>query len=335
MGMEVHVQAMQGQRSTRRSLHSANMSGLGRATHRLLVGLQSQFFVTRIWAGVRRYDRVFVYRVPVPGWGRRLLAPYRDRLLFDFDDALDLPESEGGGVWQALRARWLREGLANAVAVSAVTVTSNRRNADVVRALGGNPVVVPTCVDLDRSRFRDRAHQLEERTVLGWTGTPSTARYLPLIEDALREVARLRPVSIRIIGAGRNPFTRLDAECRPWRADTEVAEIERIDVGLMPMPDTPWTRGKAALKALEYGASGAPTVASWTPTNAEILGEAHGALLCRSQDEWVAALTRLVDDNSLRSTLGTRARRRVEAEYSVQVMGPSLCRLIASPTGAR
>jgi glycosyltransferase involved in cell wall biosynthesis len=311
MGMEVHVQAMQGQRSTRRSLHSANMSGLGRATHRLLVGLQSQFFVTRIWAGVRRYDRVFVYRVPVPGWGRRLLAPYRDRLLFDFDDALDLPESEGGGVWQALRARWLREGLANAVAVSAVTVTSNRRNADVVRALGGNPVVVPTCVDLDRSRFRDRAHQLEERTVLGWTGTPSTARYLPLIEDALREVARLRPVSIRIIGAGRNPFTRLDAECRPWRADTEVAEIERIDVGLLPMR------------------------ASWTPTNAEILGEAHGALLCRSQDEWVAALTRLVDDNSLRSTLGTRARRRVEAEYSVQVMGPSLCRLIASPTGAR
>ena len=331
-GLDVTTLAMQGAASTRRSLYGAHASALARFAHLVTLGLEAQLLALRLCREAPRYDRVFLYRIPLPRWSRRFLEPHRARILYDFDDALDLVEAEGG-FGQGLRARVLRSGLETAVAVSAVTVTSNARNAAVVQALGGRATMVPTVVDLDRLVFRDRSSAGHRPLILGWIGTPSTSRYLPLIEDALTEVRRTRDVVVRLVGAGRSPFSRLEAECRPWSAESEAAEIAAFDIGLMPMPDTAWTRGKAALKALQYGASGAPTVASWTPTNAEILGEDQGALLCRDEGEWVANLTRLVDDGALRGRLGQHARRRVESDYSLQVVAPRLCRLILAPDG--
>lgn len=333
LGIRPDVLVMQGSRSTRRSLRSASDPVIARALHRVTLAVNNQLFLARVCAKAADYDRVFIYRIPISAWSRRRLARHRERLVYDFDDALDQAETDPG-VWDRARASYLRSGLRNAVRACAVTVTSNARNAAVVRSLGGRAVVVPTSVNLDEAQYRDRVSLAGEVPLLGWIGTPSTAGYLRLVEGALLRVRERRRVAVRLVGAGGSPFTRLDVACSEWSLEAQAGEIARFDVGLMPMPDTPWTRGKAALKALEYGASGAPTVASWTPTNAEILGEQHGALLCRTENEWVSALLHLVDDAGLRSDLGRRARRLVESKFSLAKTLPKLHQAILSPSSA-
>jgi glycosyltransferase involved in cell wall biosynthesis len=281
-----------------------------------------------VWR-LHRYDRVLLYRVAVPGWAAWWLRRRRGDLVYDFDDALDAPD-EGG--WVGRLRQWvLSRSLARAVTSCAAVFTSNARNAAVVASLGGRPVVVPTSVDLARFLPRPPA---SARVVLGWIGTPSTAVYLPAIEEALAAVVAARPhVVVRLVGSGRNPFTRVQAEVVDWESATEARELAGFDIGLMPMPDTPWTRGKAALKALQYGASGSPTVASWTSTNEEILGTAGGALLCRTPEDWRAALLALIDDPDRRARMGAEARADVARRYSVQANGPVLAGVLRHPAG--
>ncbi len=332
LGIEPSVRVVRPERSTVRLLTGARQGRARRAIHLAAAWLQNQRAMGEVVRRVRHFDRVFIYRCSVPGWARSALLPHRDRILFDFDDALDQPELEGGAL-EHWRVRVLRRGLENAIAVSGLTITSNRRNAEVVQNLGGRVDVIPTAVDVSKALVRDRATLSAPAPLLGWIGTPTTARYLTDIEDALRRVAETRAVRLRLIGAGRSPFTRVEADVRPWSLETEFEDLDAFDIGLMPMPDTPWTQGKAALKALQYGAAGMPTVASWTRTNAEILGEREGAVLCQSTEDWVAALGRLITDADLRVTLGSRARRRVETRYSLDVTAPRLYRAIADPGG--
>jgi glycosyltransferase involved in cell wall biosynthesis len=185
-----------------------------------------------------------------------------------------------------------------------------------------------------RLPFRERSAPLGDRLVIGWIGTPSTARYLAAIEEPLRVVSETRPVVIRLIGAGRNPFRSLAAELVEWSFAGEPDAIKQIDIGLMPMPDTPWTRGKAATKALQYNASGAPAVSSRTATNLAILGESAGSLFASTADEWIASLLRLIDDAAFRAEVGRRGHVRVRESFSVESNAPRLAELIRDPAGA-
>lgn len=283
--------------------------------------------LARLISLLPRFDRCVFYRIPLPAWTTTWLRPYRNRLMYDFDDALDAHEAGETRIMDRLRGRLWRHSLARAIACCRVIVTSNHRNAAAVAAAGGEAVVIPTSVDVDRYAFTPR-RQTTGRLVLGWIGTPSTAGYLALIEEPLRRILRRYDVELRLVGVDRSPLGDLRVTVRPWRLETEVDEIAAFDIGLMPMPDTAWTRGKAALKALQYGASGAPTVASWTETNEQILGRDLGALFCRSAADWDRALGQLIEDQTLREQLGRRARDRVAALYSVEANAPKWIALL-------
>jgi glycosyltransferase involved in cell wall biosynthesis len=278
--------------------------------------------VSRQW----RSDVLYLYRIPVPKWAAFFLARSRGRVVFDFDDALDVAEVEAGTLGR-LRRWVLQSGLRNAIRVARVTIASNRRNAVAVESLGGKSIVIPTCVDLTRYVFRER-NAPGGAPVVGWIGTPSTSVYLEAIEEALARVRARVHFCLRLVGAAENPFRSLDAEIRPWRLETEAQEIAAFDVGIMPMPDSPWTSGKAALKALQYGASGAPTVAARTETNVDILGADEGTLFASTIDEWTEAIARLVEDARLRGELGRRGRARVERFYSLETQLPRLLDVI-------
>jgi glycosyltransferase involved in cell wall biosynthesis len=330
-GLQSKVLAIQSAASARRSVTSGGMSSWRRLWHWLRIAVETHIGCLRVVLTMGSYDRVLVYRVPLPQWATWFLRPHRHRLVYDFDDALDA--GEGTSVVDRWRRRHLAATLRRAVSVCATVVTSNCRNADTVRALGGVPVVIPTSLVL--ARYPARLHapsQALAPVVIGWMGTPSTARYLVDIEEALAEVVARRPgTRIRLVGSGGNPFRSIQPELVAWSDGTEVEELLGFDIGLMPMPDTAWTRGKAALKALQYGAASAPTVASWTSTNEEILADGGGTCLCRSREEWIEALVALIDDPVLRSEMGRRARVHVGAQYSVEVNAARLAAVIRAP----
>jgi len=313
--------------TARRSVGGAGSSPARRLWHWLRVALETQLGCVRLLARLPRYDRVLLYRVVLPGWATPLLRRRRRDLVYDYDDALDA--GEGATLLERLRQRHLARALGRAIRVCAVVCTSNRRNAGVIARLGGRAVVVPTSVDV--AAFPPRQSR-SGAVVIGWMGTPSTAKYLAAIETALEAVLVARPGTIvRVIGSGSNPFDRLHPELIPWRQEEELSQLLRFDIGLMPMPDTAWTRGKAALKALQYGAARSPVVASWTSTNEEILGGDAGAILCRTSDEWTAALLSLIDDPARRRILGEAAHAHVSRRYSIEVNGPRLAAVLASP----
>lgn len=330
-GIKTRVITMQDEGSTERSVMSPLFHPLRRMAHYAWLWVESVVVQVRLVTLASRFDRVVLYRLPIWTITRWLLAPRRARMLTDFDDALDTMDYDPVAPLGTLKQWILRRGLQNAILASTTTITSNRHNCSVVERLSRRAEVIPTSIDMARLPFRERTAPIEPRLVIGWMGTPSTAQYLVPIEDALRRVQAVRPVVIRLIGAGRNPFRALDVELVDWSYAGEPDALGRIDIGLMPMPDTPWTRGKAATKALQYTATGAPCVSSRTATNVAILGESDGTIFVTTDDEWVQALLRLIDDPVLRADMGRRGRDRVRACYSVEANAPKLARLIRDP----
>lgn len=332
-GLACTALVMQSDASTDRSVRSTLLPRPIRTLHNLIVWLQTLVFQARVVWMARRFDRLVIHRVPVAGWTCRALRRRRADIVCDFDDALDAYPVDRREWLGAAKRAIVRRGLRNAILLSTTAVTSNAYNSALVERLGRRVVVIPTSVDLARIPFRCRREPIGRQLVIGWIGTPSTAFYLEEIEEALEAVAAAHRPVIRLVGAGRSPFRRLAVELADWSFDHEVDEVQGFDIGLMPMPDTPWTRGKAALKALQYGASGAPTVASFTPTNVEILGEQEGTEFAKTTTEWIAALSKLIEDAPARAEAGRRARARVARLYSVEVNAPKVAEVIRHPSG--
>jgi len=325
-GFDCTVIAAQSVQSTEVSIGSVSLGATARGVHWSRTWAENQTFLVRVLRLLPSFDRVLLHRIPLSAWAMRLLTPHREKLIYDFDDALDAVPRDGS--WpDRLRGRVWRATLERAVRCCHIVTTSNERNAQVIRALGGRAEILPTCVDVARYA-PGVSHSNRERVVLGWIGTPSTAPYLASVEEPLTQVVRAAPVEVRLVGAGRDPFRALEATLRPWRLGSEVADTLGFDIGLMPMPDTPWSRGKAALKALQYGAARLPTVASWTETNQQILGTDEGAALCRTPDEWTHTICRLVSDAGLRTLMGVQGHARVRKHFSVEVIAPRLIALL-------
>src|SRR5262249_17735773 len=137
----------------------------------------------------------------------------------------------------------------------------------------------------------------------------------------LREIQRERGVELRVIGDRSYSLPGARVEALEWSAATEIADLQRIDIGVMPLPDDEWSRGKCGLKALQYMALGIPTVLSPVGVKREIARDG-AAILADGEVEWLQSLRRLIDDPALRSSVGEAGRIRVERAYSVTATLP-------------
>jgi glycosyltransferase involved in cell wall biosynthesis len=141
------------------------------------------------------------------------------------------------------------------------------------------------------------------------------------LDHALQRLAAKRTFRVRVVGAS-HAIDGVSMETVPWRASTEVEDLQRIDIGVMPLPDDRWSRGKCGLKALQYMALGIPTICSPVGVNTSIIQHDENGLLARTDNEWVACLERLLDDEALRKRLGSAGRATVERRYSAAVQAP-------------
>ena len=177
---------------------------------------------------------------------------------------------------------------------------------------------IPTDLPLDPK------HTQNDRIVIGWVGSPSTAKYLKLITPALQEICNRYPqVVVRTIG-GKFSAEGVRTEFVPWTLEEEVTNFHRLDIGIMPLPLEEWSKGKSGCKLRQYMASGVPGVGTRIGYNCELVEEGVNGFLVESNEEWIDALDKLVVDHELRNRIATAARQSVVERFSIQVIGPQL-----------
>jgi len=277
-----------------------------------------------------RYDVVFVQKQTLPSPLLALLRARVRTLVYDVDDAImfDL----------AGRLERTRSARFGEMARAAERVMcGNQVLAREVEALGGKPVIVPTSIDTERFHPRERearAAMRPARTVIGWTGSRTNNAFL---SDLFPVLARLGDsIELRILSCCETGFEyarlgRVQYTFTKWTPDNEVGEVARFDIGVMPLPDSAWTRGKCGLKALQYMALGVPALASPVGANCEVIADGETGFLPNGDDAWHEALARLVVEPALRARIGAAGRARTEASYSLAAVGP---RLVAAVEGA-
>ena len=169
---------------------------------------------------------------------------------------------------------------------------------------------------------------------MGWFGNLSTAPYLQLLVEPLQQLARERLVRLLVVGGPAPAIAGVEVIEQSWKLEQEVPLIPQFDVGVMPLPDTPWTRGKCAYKLIQCMACGIPVVASNVGANVEAVPPECG-LLAESSAEWLAAFRRLAADPELRQRMGTAARHWVEQHYSLRSALPVLIEVIQRSAPAK
>jgi glycosyltransferase involved in cell wall biosynthesis len=277
---------------------------------------------------IQRRDRhqvAYVYReagfLPAT-WVERTVSR-RVPLLYDFDDAIYLPAASAANAWvRALRSPRKVDTLCR---LAAHVTVGNGTLAAWARERAEVVTVVPSTIDTEVYREADRPPNL--RPVVGWTGSGTTVPYLELLGPALRELRRHVDFELRVIGPPLE-MPGVDIRLVPWRAATEVADLHAMDVGLMPLPDDEWARGKCGLKALQYMACGIPPVVSPVGVNASIVQDGVTGFHARTSREWVDRVLTLLENATLRATLGCAARRVVEESYSARVHVPRLAAIL-------
>lgn len=267
-----------------------------------------------------RYDIVLFQRELISTFVTLEPLTRRPRVL-DVDDAIYLHR---GGRFAERLARLVD-----------LVICGNDFLADHFSKWNKNVTVIPTAIDTHRFVPLERLQQgsLEERYVIGWTGTSSNFKYLYSIETALKRVMEIFPdVVLRVIADKKPNFRTIPAErvqFIPWSPENEVKSVQSMTVGIMPLAAGEWEKGKCSYKMLQYMACGIPVVVSPVGTNAQILALGEVGLAANSQDEWVEALRWILTaSREVREKMGSEGRKVVEAYFSIDVVAPRLAQLL-------
>jgi glycosyltransferase involved in cell wall biosynthesis len=269
----------------------------------------------------RRHDILWIekeYLPWLPYWLEHWAigsTPY----ILDFDDAWSLRYEQASSPL----LRWLfgtkfKQLLRNAM----LTVTANDTLYEWARGQGARRLLLlPTVVNLDHYIV---SPEPEEIFTIGWIGTPLTASYLDVVAEPLRQLAAEAPLRLMIIGAPNKTIPGVDCVHLPWSEATETQSIGQCHIGIMPLPDTDWARGKSGYKLIQYMAMGRPAVASAIGANRQIIEHGHTGYLASTPEDWLICLRVLRDDPGLRRAIGAASRQRVEQNFSLQVTAPIL-----------
>lgn len=284
---------------------------------------------------IRRYDLVYCFMYVTPFGSslfERLVRVLARKLVFDVEDNVVVDKNVTAGHPNPL-LRFLRgtgkfrylvrtadHVITSAPALNSLCLTINERSACSY---------ISSSIDADRFQPTNpyRNHGV---TVIGWTGTFSTRRYLDLLRPVFQQLAKERRFRLRVIGNFDYELPGVDLEVVRWSAEREVADLQAIDIGVYPLEIEDWVGGKSGLKAIQYMMLGLPCVATDVGTTPLIIEDGVNGLLVRSEAEWLAALTRLLDDPSLRRRLGQKAREEAVERFSTRAVACDYRRVLDS-----
>lgn len=253
-----------------------------------------------------------------------LIRLFRMPIIVDYDDAIFHQYDNHAN---PLVRRVLGQKLVPLLRHADLVMCGNAYIQQYVQQFCPRTEIIPTVVDTTLY-MPSQNLAAKERPTLGWIGSPSTWGYvLPLVET-LKTLVDTYRLSVLVVGAGHAANAQHPFAFRDWSEVQEIADIQAMDIGIMPVPDEPWARGKCGYKLIQYMACGLPVIASPVGVNTEIVEHGVNGFLASSPEEWRTAIEQLIADPSLRKRMGEAGRRKVEARYSIQVYGAKIAALI-------
>jgi len=253
---------------------------------------------------------------------QKLHTPY----VVDYDDAVfhryDMHSN-------FLVRRLLKHKIDHVMRHASLVIVGNQYLADrAIKAGACNVEYLPSVVDV--SQYEVNGSSSEHPFRIGWIGSPVTAPYLALIQEAMSELSRESDVRLVMIGAGNfQPLPHVPTEALPWSEDIERRLNQKFDVGLMPLVDGPFERGKCGYKLIQYMASALPVIASPVGVNQQIVEPQVNGYLAHTSTDWLTALRELRDSAQKRKMMGQRGRQKAEQMYNLQVTAPKLLSLLS------
>ncbi|MFM7022727.1 MAG: glycosyltransferase family 4 protein [Flavobacteriales bacterium] len=266
------------------------------------------------------YDIVFIQREAFmlgSVYFEKQLSMSKAKIVFDFDDAIwHMDVSEGNKKFKFLKDP---SKTGRIIALSDIVFAGNRYLADYAKQVNTNVVIIPTTIDTNK-HCRRKPYEASDKICIGWSGSNTTIKHF---EYAINFLKRIKEkygdkVYFKVMGepAYKNP--ELGIQGIPWTSDTEVEVLSSFDIGIMPLPDDEWAKGKCGLKGLSYMALEIPTILSPVGVNTEIIEDGVNGFLATSDEEWVEKLSLLIESEALRRELGKKARKTIVDRYSVE-----------------
>lgn len=282
-------------------------------------------YLRRIKDGFRlsRYDIIYVHLwvTPIgPPWFEQWYANKAGkRLIYDIDDLIFIENASHWSKWGRLLKGKKKPILLMKKAGHVVTCTPFLD--EFVRKYNEHTTDISSTIDTDKYVAVNNYNN-NKKLVLGWSGSHSTAGYLHLLSDVLRELYKETPFTLLVMGDKNFQMQGVEVEAHAWNATSEIPTLQRIDIGLYPLPDEQWVLGKSGLKALQYMSLGIPTVATAIGANFRVMEDGVSGFLVKSKEEWKEKLRLLMQQPALRREIGLAAKLKVEQFYSIKSTTP-------------
>jgi glycosyltransferase involved in cell wall biosynthesis len=268
-----------------------------------------------------QYDAVYVFREaallgpPIFEW---LIKRARVPMVFDFDDAIFVSyRSPSNGYLSYLKFAAKTKTICR---LASHVMVGNPYLAEYARQFNPHVTMIPTTIDTQK--YEVRRNQPSDVPIIGWTGSFSTVQHLDTLAGALQGLARHERFRLRVIGTPEYRLEGVEIEAIAWRSETEVDDLRPIDVGIMPLPNDAWSKGKCGLKALQFMALGIPTICSPVGVNTDIIQDGKNGFIADTEEEWIEKLRLLLRSPELREQIGLAGRATVEQRYSAIAQAP-------------
>lgn len=281
--------------------------------------LISEFFKLLLPKKKVMYFQKTTHRIPV--FLAKLHKHKGNKIIFDFDDSIFLVENKG---------------LNSMIKLSDAVIVGNSYLKNYAEYHNKNVYVLPSSIDLKKISGLHKDYSKDnERIIIGWIGTHSNLEYLEKVRKPLENLSERHKIELRIIGPANSmeklkKFKNIPISVIPWKLENEWKELSKIDIGIMPLSNDEWTKGKCALKLLQYMTLEIPAIGSSVGENKKTITNGKTGFLAKNEKEWEKYLEKLIESKKLRMKLGKAGRKIVEERYSLEKNAKKLAKIIKS-----
>ena len=281
----------------------------------------------RLFREARKYDAVLLHKKALNFWEAYVLQKNARKIIYDFDDAIMFspgkPESNKTSHFRLFE---------RTVRIADCIIAGNEYLADHAGQFCSNVNVLPTGLNT-KPYMSSSVKRHDSKIRLGWIGSRSTLKYLqeicPGLETTAREDIRL---VLRVIADDFPILNYMKLEKYPWSLETQAADLLACDIGLAPLPDNRFTRGKCGFKILQYFAAGLPVIASPVGVNRDLIEKSGAGILASTPKQWQDAIVNLAQHPELREQMGQKARQFIK-QYDTEILAEKFCHIIQTAIG--